>query len=172
MILTMWMILKLFSLPKMNGSKKHGLAQSSVLQVHNTTTTCSSNESFKHKPSHNTFRGGRSQHHFAGSRTPSLPPYSQHSSWQPHKPYCQICHKSGHTTDMCWHRYDPSPSSSFNANITVYAPSVNFDPRHSFLVPHQLLRILYGIPTMEQHITSPIIQTSSPISRVIMAVQP
>jgi len=91
--------------------EKHRLAQSSVIQVNNTSTTWSSHKSFKHKPTHTTSCGGRSNNRFAGSRTP----------------VCRV------TADMCWHRYDPSPSRSFNVNITASTPYIHSDLAPSIL---------------------------------------
>jgi len=49
------------------------------------------------------------------------------------KHFCQICHKIGHTADMCWHMYDPPSTHSFNANMTQYAPSADQDSTPSIL---------------------------------------
>ena len=141
LILTMWMSLKLFCLPKKNGLRSigwpnHLFFRLTPLQLHGTSTILSNKnlvittfvmvvfQSLWFFPSHN---------RFVGSRKNSCPPSTQIFSWKTIKHIYQIYHKTGHTTDRFWHRYDPSPTHSFNANMTQYAFSVNQDSIPSIL---------------------------------------
>jgi len=66
---------------------------------------------------------------FHGSRPIFRPP----TPWNSTKPHCQICHKQGHTTDTCWHKYDPPVNSSYNVNLSQSSFSADNDCAPSIL---------------------------------------
>jgi len=117
--------------------ERHKLAHDSILQVNNVSSSWNLKNQHKKKPSTYPFHGGRSQHP-TDFRTPSLRPHvcsllHHDASWNSTKPICQICHKTGHTADTCWHRYDPPPTHSYNANISHYTSSMDSDSTSSIL---------------------------------------
>ena len=52
---------------------------------------------------------------------------------------CQICHKTGHTVDECWHRYDDPPLPKQFGRGKSFGPKAayvaNFDPFTSYTAP-------------------------------------
>jgi len=44
--------------------------------------------------------------------------WHQDRSWQPDRPYCQICGKQGHIATHCWHRYDPNNLNQPQVNVS------------------------------------------------------
>jgi len=103
--------------------KRHKLAHDSILQVNNVSSSWNLKNQYKKKPSTYPFRGGQSQHP-TGFRPPSPRPpvrplFHHDVSWNSAKPTCQIFHKTGHTADTWWRRYDPPPTHSYNANLLI-----------------------------------------------------
>jgi len=46
---------------------------------------------------------------------------SHTDSWVSLRPVCQICKKHGHSADVCWQRYNPSPFNNMNANFSSFS---------------------------------------------------
>jgi len=111
---------------------KHKLAQDPLLQINTVSAPWRVKTQNRRKFSTYTPRGGRS-YTLPDSCPFACPSSYQPSYWHSVKQFCQICHKSGHTTDVYWHRYDPPPTTSFNANVSQHALIFDNDSTPSIL---------------------------------------
>jgi len=139
--------------------ERHKLAHESILQVNTVSSSWNLKNQHKKKPSTYPFRGGRLQHP-TGSCPPNPHPPVRSSlhhdaSWNSAKPICQICHKTGHTADTCWHRYDPPTIHSYNANISHYTSSMDYDSTPSILGAPSTIEdpLWYPDTSVTHHIT-------------------
>jgi len=93
----------------------------------------------KQNPRFSSSRGGRSHScssYSTGShssvRAPFTPTQSS-NSWSMAPITCQICKKTGHSVEHCWHRYDQSASQSPSAHFSQLSISENASSTASLL---------------------------------------